>query len=113
LLRNGHTFFEGRRIMCADFSTDAVLQRRNNFSASGVVFRIRGEHEQDVKRQAERITLNLNITFLHDVEKADLNFAGEVGKFIDSKDAAVCAGQQSVVNGQLVGEIAASASGAN
>ncbi len=113
LLRDGHAFFEGGWVVRADFRADAVFQRRNDFAAGRVVFRIRGEYEQDIEGQAERVALNLNVAFLHDVEQADLNFSGEVWEFVDGEDAAVGAGQQAVVNGQFVGEVAATAGGAN
>src|SRR6266446_7621023 len=113
LLRDGHAFFEGGWVVRADFRADAVFQRRNDFAAGRVVFRIRGEYEQDIEGQAQRVALNLNVAFLHDVEQADLNFSGEVWEFVDREDAAVGAGQQAVVNGQFVGEVAATAGGAN
>ena len=47
------------------------------------------------------------------LNKADLDFSGEVGQFVDREDAAIGARQQAVVDGQLVGEIAAAASGAD
>ncbi len=66
-----------------------------------------------IKRQAQRVALNLNVAFLHDVEQSDLNFSREVGQLVDAEDAAIGAGKQAVVNGQLVGKIAAAARGAN
>ena len=88
--------------MRADLAADAVLQRRDDLAARGVVFRIRGEDQQHVERQAHRIALNLHVAFLHDVEQADLNLAGQVGQFVDGEDAAVGARQQAVVHGQFV-----------
>jgi hypothetical protein len=97
----------------ANFGADAIFERRDDLAARGVVFRIGGKNEQDVEWKAQRVTLNLNVAFLHDVEKADLNFSCEVGKFVDGEDAAIGAGQQAVVNCEFVGEIAAAARGAN
>src|SRR5580692_2141599 len=83
LLRSDrHAFFKRRRIVGPNFRADTVFERSDDFSASGVVFGIRGENDQDVQRQAQRVTLNLNVAFLHDVEQADLDFAGEVGEFV-------------------------------
>src|SRR6266478_990524 len=113
LLSDGHAFFEGRWIMGANFRADAVFQGRNNFSAGGVVFRVRGKDEKHVERETQRVAFNLDVAFLHDVEEADLNFSGEVGKLVDGEDAAIGAGQQAVVNGEFVGEVAATAGGAN
>ena len=95
--------------MRANFRADAVLQRSDDFAARGVVLRIRGKDEQHVERQAQRVALNLDVAFLHDVEQADLNFSCEVGQFVDGEDAAIGAGQQAVMNGQLVGKIAPAA----
>ncbi len=53
----------------------------------------------------KRIAFDLDVAFLHDVEQADLNFPGEVRQFIDGEEAAVSAGQQSVMHGHFAGEI--------
>ena len=96
--------------MRADFRADAIFERRNNFAAGGVVFGIRGEYESDIKRQADGITLNLHVAFLHDVEKADLNFSGKIGQFIDRKNAAISARQKTIMHGQFAGQFMAAAS---
>ena len=92
------------RIVRHDFGADAILQRRNNLAARGVILRVRREHQHHVQRQTHRITLNLHVAFLHDVEKTNLNLAGEVGQLVDRKDAAIRARQQAVMNRQLVAE---------
>ncbi len=51
------------------------------------------------------ITLDLNVTFLHDVEQADLNLPRKIGQFVDREDAAIRARNQAVVHGQFVGDI--------
>ena len=38
------------------------------FAARGVILGIGGENEKHIEREAERVALNLNIAFLHDVE---------------------------------------------
>ena len=90
--------------MRLDFRADAILQRRNDLSARRVVFRVGGEDEHDIQRKAHRITLNLHVAFLHDVEQADLDLAGQIRQFIDREDAAIRARQQSVVNGEFAAE---------
>src|SRR5438034_10080599 len=45
LRRDGHSFFDGGGIMRANFRTDAVLERRDDFAARGVILRIRRENE--------------------------------------------------------------------
>jgi len=79
------------------------------FPRAVVVLGIGGEDEEDVEREAERIALNLNVAFLHDVEEADLNFSGEVGELIDGKDAAIGSRKKAVVDGEFIGEVAAAA----
>ena len=86
---DGHAFFDGGGIVRANFAADAILERRDDLSARRVVLRIRGEDQQHVERQANRVALNLDVAFLHDVEQADLNFAGEIGQFVDGEDAAI------------------------
>ena len=92
------------RIVRHDLGADAILQRRDDLSARGVVFRVRRKHQHHVQRQAHRITLNLHVAFLHDVEESDLNLAGEIGQFVDREDAAIRARQQTVMNRQLVAQ---------
>ena len=98
---DGDAFIHGGGIVRANLGADAVFERRDDFSASRVVFGIRAEDDGDIERQADGISLNLHVAFLHDVEQADLNFSGEVGKFVDGEDAAIGAGQQAVVNREL------------
>ena len=47
------------------------------------------------------------------LKEADLDFTGQVGKFVDGENAAIGAGQKAVVNGEFVGEIATATSRAN
>ncbi len=110
---DGHSFFDAGGIVGANLGADAVFERGDDFSARGVILGVRGEDEENVEREAQGITLNLNIAFLHDVEEADLNFAGEVGKFIDGKDAAIGARKKAVVDGEFVGEVGSAAGGAD
>src|SRR5262249_2319582 len=65
------------------------------------------------ERKTQRVALNLDVAFLHDVEQADLDFSGKVGEFVDGEDPPVGARQQTVVNGELVRQIAAPARGAD
>src|SRR5262249_17777584 len=110
---DGNAFFDRCRIVRADFGADSVFQRRDDFAARRVVLRVGGKDEQDVERKAQWVALNLNVAFLHDVEQADLDFSGEIREFVDGEDTAIGAWKQAVVNGQLVGKVAAAASGAD
>src|SRR5271156_1062462 len=111
LRRDGHAFGDRRGIMSANFRADAVLQRRDNFSARCVIFRVGGEDQQHVKHHAHRVALYLDVAFLHDVEQAHLNFPRQVRKLVDAEDAAIGTRQQAVMNRQLVGKIASAARG--
>ena len=50
---------------------------------------------------------DLDVALLEHVEQADLDALGQVGQLIDGEDAPVQPGHQSVVDGELVREIAA------
>src|SRR6266849_7897572 len=78
-----------RRIVSGDLSADRIFQRRNDLAARGVIFRVRGKDHHYVQRQAHRVTLNMHVAFLPDVEKSDLNLASKIRQFVDSKDATV------------------------
>src|SRR5437879_9202167 len=99
--------------MCSNLRADTVFQRRNDFSARRVVLGIRGKNEEHIERKPQRIALNLNVAFLHDVEEAHLNFSSQVGKFVDGENAAIGAREKAVVNREFVREVPASASRAN
>ena len=107
LPRDRHAVIERGRIVRADLAADAILERRDDLAARGVIFRVGGEYQHQVERQAHRVALNLHVAFLHDVEQAHLDLAGQIGQFVDGEDAAVGARQQAVVNGQLVRDILA------
>ena len=111
LRRDGHAFFDGRGVMGADFASHAVFERSDDLSAGGIVFGIRGENEQDIERQTNGVALNLDVAFLHDIEKPHLNLSGQIRQLVDRKNAAVRARQQPVVHGQLVRKIASSPRG--
>ena len=99
--------------MRTNLGADAVFQWSDDFSARGIVLGVGGEDQEDVERKTQGIALNLNVAFLHDVEESDLNFAGQIGEFINGKDAAIGAWEKAVVDGEFVGEVAAAASGAD
>src|SRR5229473_3247945 len=55
------------RIVSSNLSANAILQWTDYFSAGRVIFRVVGTDEHHIQRQANGITLNLHIAFLHDV----------------------------------------------
>ncbi len=97
--------------MGADLGADAVLERSDDLAAGGVVLRVGGEDDGHVELEADGVALDLDVAFLHDVEERDLDLAGEVRDLVDGEDAAVGAGQQAVVHGQLGAELLAGARG--
>ena len=109
LLGDGDAFADGFRIVRADLRADAVLERGDDFAASGVVLGVGGEDDGDVELQANGVAFDLHVAFLHDVEERDLDFAGKVGDFVDGEDAAIGAGQEAVVHGELGAELLAAA----
>src|SRR5207253_1036318 len=83
LCGDGHLFLDGCGVVRANFGANAVFERGDNFPTRGVILGIGGEDDEHVEWQPQRIALNLNVAFLHDVEEADLNFSGQVGKFVN------------------------------
>src|SRR6185437_3597363 len=111
LLGDGDGLVERLGVVRANLGTDAVLERSHNFASSRVVLGVRGENDRDIEIEADRITLNLDVALLHDVEESHLDLAGEIGKFVDGEDAAVGARQQAVVHSELAAELVAGARG--
>ena len=95
------------RVVGPDLRAEAVLERRDDPAAVGVVLGVGAGDDVQVERQADRVAADLDVALLHDVEQADLDPLGEVGQLVDGEDAAVRARDQAVVDGQLVGEVAA------
>src|SRR6266566_4280295 len=89
LARNLDTCLQLLRIVCQDLGADTVLQRCDYFSSCCVVLRICRKHQHYVKRQTYRITLNLHVAFLHDIEESDLNLSRQIRQLVDCKNAAV------------------------
>src|SRR5690349_13740070 len=89
LARDLHGLWQFFWIVRRDLGTDAVLERRDDLSARGVVFRVRRKHEHHVERETHRITLNLDVALLHDVEERDLDLSGEVGQLVDGEYAPI------------------------
>ena len=94
------------RVVRANLGAEAVLERRDDAPAIGVVLRVGAGHDEDIQRQANLVAANLHVALFHDVEQADLDALGEVGQLVDAEDAAIGARHQAVVDGQLVGEVA-------
>jgi hypothetical protein len=96
--------FRRRGVVGADLRRIAVLQRRDDATAAGVVLRVRAGHDEHVDRQADAVALHLHIALFHDVEQAHLHLFRQVGKLVDAEDPAVRARQEAEVHRLLVGE---------
>ena len=107
LLHDGDLVLDGPRVVRADLRAEAVLERRDDAAAVGVVLRVGAGDHVEVERQPDLVAADLDVALLHDVEQADLDALGQVGQLVDAEDAAVGARDQAVVDRQLVGEVAA------
>ena len=99
-----HAELHGAGIVGDDLGADPVLERGDDLAARGVVLRVGGEDKQHVERQPHRVAFDLDVALLHDVEEADLHLAAQIRQLVDGEDAAIGAGQQAEVHGELVGE---------
>ncbi len=75
--------------MRADLAADAVLERRDDLAARGVIFGVGRENQHQVERQADRVAFDLDVPFLHDVEQPNLNLPRQVRQFIDGENSTV------------------------
>ncbi len=98
---------QGPGVMGADLRTIAVFEGRNDPAAVGVVFGVGAGHDVNVQGKADLVSPDLDIPFFHDVEEPHLNLLPQVGKFVDGKNPAIGAGDESVMDGQFIGEVAA------
>ena len=89
-------------IMRADLGPVAIFQRRDDAPTVGIVFRICTRHDANVKRESDPKATNLDIALLHDIEQPNLQFFRQVGKLVDTEDAAVGAWNQPVVDDQFI-----------
>ena len=94
LADDAHLRFEFARIVGADFRAEAILEGGDDAAAVGVVLRVGAGDDEDVQGQAQGVSTDLDVAFLHDVEHGDLDALGEIGQFVDRDDAAVCTRDQ-------------------
>src|SRR6185436_12594074 len=85
-------------------AADAVLERRDDLAARRVILWVGGEAEHDIEGQTHRISFDLDVAFLHDVEQAHLHLAGEIRQFIQRENSTIRPRQHAVVHRQLVAE---------
>src|SRR5690242_17344997 len=89
LLCDSNAFIKCSSVVRANLRANAVFERRDNLSAGRIVFWICTKHKGHIQVQSDRVTLNLHVTFLHDIEERNLNFPRQIWKFVDGEDAAI------------------------
>ena len=94
-------------VVRADLRAEAVLERRDDAAAVGVVLGVGRGHQHDVEGQADAVAPDLHVALFEDVEQTDLDALGEVGQLVDGEDAAVDPRDEAVVQGQLVAQVPA------
>ena len=94
-------------VVGADLGAETVLERGDDAAPVGVVLGVGRGHQHHIEGQADLVAPDLHVALLKHVEQAHLDALGEVGEFVDGEDAPVGAGHQPVVQGELVGEVAA------
>ena len=94
------------RVVGADLGAEAVLERRDDAAAVGVVLRVGAGHDEHVERQPQHVAADLDVALLHHVEHRHLDPLGEVGQLVDRDDAAVAARDQPEVDRLGVAEAA-------
>ena len=107
LLHDVDFVIDGVRVVGADLGAVAILERRDDAPAVGVVLWIRRGDEEHVQRQAHLVAANLHVALLEHVQQAHLNALGQIGQLVDGEDAPVHPGQQAEVQRRLVVQIAA------
>jgi hypothetical protein len=107
LVHDGDLVAKGVGVVGADLRPEPVFQRGDDPAAMRVVLRVGRGDQQEVERETDLIAPDLDVALLQDVEQGHLDPFGQVGQLVDGHDAPVGAGDQPVVDGQLVGEIAA------
>jgi hypothetical protein len=86
-------------VVRADLGAEAVLQRRDEPSAVGVVLGVRRRDHHDVQVEAHEVAPDLHVALLEHVEQSHLDALGEVGQLVHREDAAVGLGHQPVGEG--------------
>ena len=107
LLDDRHLELGVERVVRADLRAEPVLERRDDAAAVRVVLGVRRRDEHEVEREADLVAADLHVALLEHVEQTDLDPLGEVGQLVDREDPAVGARHEPVVDGELVGEVAA------
>ncbi len=95
------------RVVGADLRAETVLERRDDAATVRVVLGVGARDDVHVDGQPHLVAADLDVALLHDVQEAHLDPLGEVRQLVEREDPAMRAGQQPIVDRQLVGEVAA------
>ena len=106
MLHDARLGLDVERVVRADLAAEAVLQRRDDAATVRVVLGVGRRDEHEIERQPDLVAAHLHVALLEHVEQADLDALGEVGQLVDGEDAPVRAGDEAVVQRQLVGQVA-------
>ena len=107
LFDDGDLGFGALRVVRSDLGAVAVLERGDDAAAVGVVLRVGGGNDENIEGETDAVAADLDVALFHDVEEADLDAFREVREFVDAEDATIVAGDEAVVDGEFVGEVAA------
>ena len=64
--------FRRLRVMGTRLRPKAVFERRDDTTTIGVVLRVGAGDEEDIQRQTDAVTPNLDVPFFHQIEETDL-----------------------------------------
>ena len=94
-------------IVRANLASETILQRGDHAAAVGVILGVCRRNQHHIEWQPNFVTTDLHVAFFQHVQQAHLNALGQVGQFVDRKNAAIGAWDQAVVNGEFVAEVTA------
>ena len=92
-------------VVGADLRAEAVLQRRDETAAVGVVLGVGRRDHQHVELESHQVATDLHVALFEDVEQPHLDALGEVGQFVDREDAAIRLRHEAVAEGVGVVEV--------
>ena len=83
LAHDGDLVGDRVRVMRPDLRAQAILERRDDAAAAGVVLRVGAGHHEQVQRQAQGVAAHLDVALLEDVEQAHLDPLGQVRQLVE------------------------------
>ena len=105
LVHDGDFILGIQGVMGVDLGTVPILEWGDDTSPVGVVFRVCRRDHEHIQRQPDPVALDLYVPLFHQVEQPHLNPFRQIWQLVDAEDAAVGAGNHSVVDHQLVGQV--------